>query len=168
MILYDKIDIRTLDFEFKGRNFKKDLIKSVHNYINKYKSIKHIDTPIEDLIHTTTGFNFILPDKDCGGFCDFDNKVIAIDLNAKSETIIPTIIHESVHSLQAEIGLFDFTENTLSDMIKLEQQCETVSYLINLKLFNKNTPELFNTYFSKADAYWLAEWYGDDIQNDLF
>ena len=164
MILYDKIDIKTLDFEFKNRNFKKDLLKEVSNYIKIFQSKKLHDADLYEIIGNTIDYDLI-ETNDYSGLCFFNEKIIA--LNTDKETVIPTLIHESVHAIQANVGIFDFTDNILSDMVKVEQQCESISYLIYNKLFNINRPDLFNTYFSKEDIQWLGNYYEGYVQIDI-
>jgi len=168
MILYDKIDFRTLDFEFKGRSYKKELLNEMKNLINKINSStknKHEITS-EDFVGVATGYNLILTDENCGGYCDRDNMEIATnENNIDSKNII---IHECCHVLQYNVGLIDNCDRVLlSDNLKFEQQCETMAYLINLKLFNSDRPQDYTSYFSKEDAEYLMYWYGGWIQNDL-
>lgn len=163
ILLFDKIDFRTLDFEFKGRSFKKELLKEVENSVSKYsKHTASKDIDPDNLIGVLCDFDTSVTDRDCDGCCDLNNRVIC--LNDYSHAII---LHEVSHALQLRSGIFDFHDIQISDAIKVEQQAETIAYLLNLKLFNDNTPDLFKAYFCKEDHQFLLNWFGDFYQNDL-
>lgn len=169
MVLYNKINIGTLDFEFKGRSYKKELLNEMKNLVSKINNStknKH-SISAEDFVGVATGYDLIITDENCGGYCDRDNKEIAINESSVDSKSI--IIHECCHVLQYNVGLIDNCDRVLlSDNIKFEQQCETMAYLINLKLFNSDRPQDYTSYFSKNDAEFLIDWYGECIQNDLF
>lgn len=163
MILFDKINIKTLDFEFSGRSFKNELITEMNNAVSKFKNhtvSNGIDSA--NLIGVLCGFELSKTDRDCGGCCDIDNKTISI--NEDKHAII---LHEVSHALQLRAGAFDFEQRQISDAIKIEQQAETMAYLLNLKLFNVNRPQDFSCYFERKDWIFLKDWFGDYFQNDL-
>jgi len=71
------------------------------------------------------------------------------------------------HSIQLKVGVYDFSQDTLSNKLLIEQQCETMATMVNKELFGTYDVYLFDAYFKVKDIQFLNNWYGDSIQNDL-
>lgn len=166
-MLYEGVNILTLDSDFNGRTYKKELTKEINNFISKIKShTKHIDSIDPDnFIGVTTGYELFTSDGEYGGYCDGWSKEIV--LNEDHLYHLPTIIHECAHSFQFNTGIIDLSDKTLSYEVKLEQQCETIGYLIYKELFKIDAPHLFTSYFDNDSIIFLKEWYGNNRQCDL-
>lgn len=127
------------------------------------------------------GFEIIKLDKsfkNCGGYCDLDDKKIALESNPRKTLVRKKFFcHELGHVIQAEVGILKKNknfDNLLSYQVFIEQQCETIgSHLFDI-LFpadQKYRNRLkFKTYFTKEDHKFLLEWYrslGQKTINDL-
>lgn len=168
-MIYTEININTFDSEFSGRSFKGELFKELNNVRDIFKEkIKHLDADLHNLIGELSGCELIETDEYCGGYCDYLNKEIAINYDENlTDKLIPTALHEICHLLQANVGVFDSSGDLISDEIKIEQQCETMAYILHSKLFNNFDKKIFDAYFEKSDVEFLIDWYGDYRQNDL-
>lgn len=157
-------DIRTIVSD-KLSIYKKKMINnrfSKNNYWQDY----------DDFVGELTGLKLYCLDKEskekgAGGYYDIDNKLITCDFEDHSP--ISILCHEIGHHIQYEAGLLDLSsKNTLSDIVKMEQQCETIGLLLYSKLpFVKTERRPWDTYFTKHDINWLAEWCNGYYQNDL-
>jgi len=145
-----------------------EVLNCIHNKVHIGRQYKlNINTPIFDIIGILSGYECITEAKGAGGYCDFNNRVIAID--NKQSGGLHTVCHEISHSIQAELGIFNDDGSVLSWQVKMEHQCETMAYY----LYNGLFPEApkpwgqFTSYFNKESILWLADWYKGYVENDL-
>lgn len=144
------------------------IVKSIHNKVNIACNHKlNVNAPIAEIVGALSGYECIYEAKGAGGYCDYENKVIAIDI--KQNRLLPNVCHEISHSIQAELGMFNDFGTLLSEQVKIEHQCETMAYY----LYNGLFPEApiawhqFTAYFNKDSILWLADWYKGYVENDL-
>ena len=98
-MIYTGVNFNTLDSEFSGRSFKKDLIKEINNAKTVFETnIKHNDFDFSSFVGLLSGYELVDTDIDCLGYCDFMNKEIAINIKTiDNEDIVPTLLHEMCH-----------------------------------------------------------------------
>lgn len=141
------------------------LIKIIYDKI-KIAKRAHIchSVPIDEIIGVLTDYNTINNASGAAGYCDWNNKVIAIADNS-----LITACHEIGHAIQYDIGLMDGYGSILSWHIKMERQCETIAYYLYNSIFGAKPASygMFNAYTTKDSVLWLADWYKGAIDNDI-
>lgn len=150
------------------RYITRGILNGIQNKVNiGHQNKLCTDTPIADIIGILSGYECISDANGAGGYCDFNNKTIAI--SSKQRWLLSTVCHEICHSIQAEHGMFNDFGALLSDQVKIEHQCETMAYY----LYNGLFPEApipwykFTAYFDKNSIIWLADWYKGYVENDF-
>ncbi|QMW05312.1 hypothetical protein [Spirosoma foliorum] len=126
---------------------------------------------LHEIAGVLTGFNLIESIySGCGGYCEIDAKNIAISSEYSLINKKLTLCHEMGHAIQVRSGHFDKRTLLLSDLIREEQQAETIGYYLFKALFPSVTPkkEWFSVYFEQSDFVFLRNWYGEYCQNDLY
>jgi hypothetical protein len=129
-----------------------------------YNKKLHYNAPYIDIIGYLCDYNLIITDKNCGGYCDINNKIIGYKNGG-----LGTIFHEISHTFQKELGFFEKKQNIISEDIFIEQQCETMAYYLYNGIFKYKqiTCKNFNSYFEIEDIKFLIDWYGDEKENDM-
>lgn len=131
--------------------------------IKVFHKQKLISAPIDEKIGVMTGYNTISTDENCGGFCSPWTKQIAV-----VEESDRVVLHEICHALQADMGYFDnFSDMLVSDVLKLEQQCETMARSMFEKIYKTSGDQIFTAYFKKEDILFLKEWWSGYADDDL-
>lgn len=119
--------------------------------------------PICDVVGYTTGYETIQTQKNCGGYCDSKNMIIAF--NGKPN--MHTVFHEIAHALQAKDERFCKADRLLSVELNIEWQAETIAYMLYSRLLNRDVShELFNSYFNKEHVLFLKNWYKGWVDYD--
>lgn len=151
------IDIPDTKLHVYGALICKSVNRLVEHKINEFKRHNLFTaTPIEK-IGILTGYDTIITDEDCGGYCDSKNMVIAL----KEQTSYKTIFHEIAHAIQNEVGVFIKMDNALlSHHLKYEWEAESVAFkFCNSLLRSKQNHRDFKAYFSIQDIQFLKNWY---------
>ncbi|PCI27550.1 hypothetical protein COB55_05570 [Candidatus Wolfebacteria bacterium] len=146
-------------------------LKSLRKVI---KDKKLENKPCEEIVGVLFDYKikYITGDS-CGGYCDIENKTIALNIEHYDIDDKQRFLHELGHTIQNEIGLFDIKENKLlSHKVKIEQETESMSYYLFDMIYTKDIDKkhnlLFDSYFSIEDFVWLKNWYRHyNIENDL-
>lgn len=140
------------------------LVLLVDEKISIFKSNNLYDANYSEIIGILTGYNLIDTNLNCGGFCNYIKKEIAI-----VDQCLKTLFHEVGHTIQAEIEMFEKESGLLSEQVYIEQQCETIAFYMYNLIFTKNQIQSseFDSYFTREDVRWLADWYGNSIENDF-
>jgi len=166
ILLYDKPTILTLDSEFSGKSFKKELLSEMDNTVKIFKQkMNNWNCKTDDFIGETIGFKTIEIEDGETNSCDNINKIIY--LNEVGVTDWSIILHEVCHGLQMRAGVFDCSEKIFSSQLMIEQQCESMAFMLMRKLFNEANIEDFMAYFKKEDVLFLANWFDGYLQMDL-
>lgn len=130
---------------------------------------RKLKDPSIDEILEYFGVTLIDTDKHCGGYCDYTNKIIAmnVDTEVDSFTFKSTLTHELSHIIQVNSGDIILLEDgvLLSDKFRLEQQCEAISYKLMPILFNLTYK--MESYNNIESVLFLKNWYDKWFQNDL-
>lgn len=132
----------------------------------QFRKEKLFTASTPEIIVTLTGYETIRTEENCGGFADIWNKRIAIVDNTAG-----VILHEMSHAFQADMGIFDKSEDynnlVISKFFKAEQQCETMARYMFKKLYGYNNTD-YLPYFSQKSLDFLIDWYkGTSIQLDI-
>ena len=147
-------------------------MKIIKHKIQLYHEKLKYNAPIHDIIGILIDYNVIETKLNCGGYCDYTNKIIAVHSNCiNNPTEFQQIIyHEIGHAIQAELGRFNIRNlNTLSANLQIEQQAETINYIL-YNAINTHNPlhhTKFDAYFKTDSIKFLSDWYGNYIQNDI-
>jgi Zn-dependent peptidase ImmA (M78 family) len=141
------------------------IVKTIRLFAKKALDLKINQAAItfDEIVGKLTDYETILTDKNCGGYYDKRNKIIAFSHNhVKNKTVL---CHELSHFLQDDLNI-DYRLVTLSECIAYEQQTEIMAYLLCKEMFNQSPS--FNSYFKKEDHIFLRDWYKGWIQDDLY
>jgi hypothetical protein len=134
----------------------RDNIRLFHNKLKK-------DAPYAEIIGYLTDYELVKTDLACGGWCSRYSKEIAYVNGGLS-----TIFHEIGHAFQAKCGIIKEEKKILlSQEIAIEQQAETIAYVMYNKLIGHSNN--FTSYFKIEDIKFLDLWYKDSeiYENDL-
>ena len=149
-----------------------------------FKMLKMKDAPFAEVIGYMSGFELVKNDLDCGGYCDREERVIAINevkewhplQIRKTSTGLPinrsmwlksTLMHEIAHALQAEVEIFEKQARLLSWKVNMEWQAESIAYKLCNACFGPIHHKYFGAYFNTKDILFLKQWHGNYIENDL-
>jgi len=155
--LHSSIDTRLLN---------NAIFNEISNKVAIFKSMQKCRN-YADIVGYLSGFEFIYTSNDLGGYCDLRNDIIALNASSDKDTHIPILCHEIAHTIQRELGFYSINTDVITKALQLEQQAETIAFYLHKNLFGYADKSKFNSYMSKADWLWLANYYKGFIENDL-
>lgn len=166
-VCYDLIDdkkiLKTLkrirkyswEFEHEEEVYKFDLLKIIFNCSFKVRKVRKADKYI--------------------GLCWSRERIIEIRLSLSFIKNKATILHELAHLIQYEnkVNMGFFKKNTppLSEIIRYEQQAESIAYYLSKIVYpnEKIKKSDFYSYFTERDIKWAKKEYPfGKIKNDLY
>lgn len=137
--------------------------------INVFRGAKMWDAPKSEIVGVLTGYELIKTQKDCGGYCDYQNGIIAINNKWWETFTIGTMFHEIAHSFKADLEAYRDENRLLSAMLLDEIETDVVSKYMLDRLYPGAIPDddVLNYKWSEKDAKFLLDWYGDWAWDDL-
>jgi hypothetical protein len=152
----------------------KDMWKYIHKIQELMNYYKLIDNHPAYILNRLFNYSLRTTDENCGGYCAFDRRVIAVNpsfiLPENLLSLKHILAHEIGHAIQAELEVFETEERLLSNRYHIELQAESLGSVMFDIIFpnDKKDPKEFNIYFNKESLLFLRDWYSDSsIQNDL-
>jgi len=138
----------------------------IDSYVSKFHNNNLVSADLPSLVGDLCGYELIDTNLNCGGYCDGNNRLIA--LNGRN-TPYATLFHEMGHAMQFELEMFEKSSGLISDELKIEWQAETIAYELHRRCFGDAYTDKwkFNAYFTKRDWLFLIDWYGSWRQNDM-
>lgn len=138
----------------------------IDSYVSKFHKNNLASADLPALVGELCGYELISTKLNCGGYCDGNNGLIA--LNALN-TPYATLFHEMGHAMQFELEMFEKSSGLISDELKIEWQAETISYELHRRCLGDTYTDKrkFNAYFTKRDWLFLIDWYGTWRHNDV-
>lgn len=151
------------------KHLPKQLKVLVKDSINKFNKSKLQTASFEEQVGVISDYKFIYTNDNCGGYCNYQDKIIALNTDSSGNQKRKVILHEIGHSLQAKAEIFEkIDRDLLSHRLNIEHQVETIAYVFYNSVYpDKRSHTFFNSYFKKEDVIWLVDWYGNYVENDI-
>lgn len=145
------------------------LIAYCDEKIQLFRNQKMWDAPKTEIVGVLTGYDLIATNKDCGGYHNVHTKEIALGPYDDPEFQLSVLFHEMGHAFNYQLEKYEKDQWLLSWKLKDEIETDFISKYMLDNLYPKLVPDskIITYQWSKSDAMFLKEWYGDWIQNDL-
>jgi len=138
----------------------------IDSYVAQFHKNKLSSADIPSLVGELCGYELIGTDLNCGGYCDGNSGIIALN-----DVITPysVLFHEMGHAMQFELEMFEKSSGLISDELKIEWQAETISYELHRRCFGDTQTDKrkFDYCFTHEDWLFIIDWYGSERQNDI-
>lgn len=139
----------------------------IDSYVKQWHDKKLSQADLPSMLGELTGYNLITTQKNCGGYHDSENKVVALrHMFYQPYTVL---FHEIGHCIQAELEILEKRENLISEELSIEWQAESISWQLYNKCFmdKKQDASKFSSYMTKDHWLFLINWYGSSKENDM-
>ena len=145
------------------------LISYCDEKINIFKEHKMWDASMSEIVGVLSDHNFVITEKDCGGYWDRWNKEIAVSFEWWDAFAIGSLFHELGHAFKAELEVYEKEQILISWKLRDEIETDRIAKYMLDRLYPNLVPDtdILTYQWNDADAKFLADWYGDWVENDI-